>query len=200
MQKTIKPIVMLSVIALLAGCGVLSPVEAPQIHQYQIITAVSDPASCQGAGKSSVLQISPVQVFAPYDSKNMYYSESQYEINSYALSQWSANPGFMLTQAIQQKLQQSCAYSNVVSADVMSTAKYRLVSQLIDFKQVINGSSATMNLTVLAQLIDNSNNLVVKSKTFTETAPVTANPDGYIKGANDATAAFLNDLTTWLSN
>jgi ABC-type uncharacterized transport system auxiliary subunit len=81
----------------------------------------------------------------------------------------------------------------------MITAKYRLTNQVMDFKQVINSDTSTMNLNVVSQLIDNSSNIVIKNKTFVETVNVESSPAGYVKGANEVTNAFTNDLVTWLS-
>lgn len=196
MQKFIIPAVLLSLY--LSGCGMFSPVVTPEVKQYQMVLATTTIPSCKANPNAPILQVTNVKVFAPYDTRNMYYSESQYKLNSYAQSEWVTNPSFMVTQAMQQKLLETCSYSNVVSSEFMTTAKYRLVSQLMDFKQIINGDSASMNLNILVQLVDNSTNLVVKSKTFAETTPTTASPAGYVSGANDVMAAFLNDLATWL--
>ena len=186
---------------LLNACGILSPAVTPTVKQYQITAAAaaSDAPACK-AVNSAILQVSQVQVFAPYDTKNMYYSESQYQLNNYSLNQWATQPSSMFTQAVLQKLLQSCIYSNVVSSDFVATAKYRLVMQLMDFKQIINGNDASMNLTLLAELIDNTTNQVIKSKTFSETSPTTPNAQGYIAGANAATAQLLSDLTAWLGS
>ena len=142
--------------------------------------------------------ILPVYVASPFDTKNMYYSEAEYQIKSYALNQWITNPGIMFTNLIQQKLINNCIYSNVVSAEAITGTRYKLVSQLLDFKQVITVTTATMNFSMRVQLIDNNTNTVVKSKTFTQSIPVTPNPNGYIKGANVIADRFLNDLSSWL--
>ncbi|MBP9742501.1 MAG: membrane integrity-associated transporter subunit PqiC [Burkholderiales bacterium] len=185
---------------LLSSCGILAPVAEPQIKEYQLVANSSDITSCMANPNAPILQVSPVKVFAPFDTRNMYYSESEYQLNSYALNRWSTHPGYMLNQAILQKLISTCTYSNVVNAEVMSVAKYRLVAQVMDFKQVINSNDATMNLTVLVQLIDNTSNMVMKSKTFMETLNVTPDPSGYIKGANAVVAQFTNDLALWLQS
>lgn len=186
---------------LLNSCGILSPVAEPQIKEYQLVTNSSDSASCTANPNAPILQVSPVKVFAPFDTRNMYYSESEYQLSSYALNRWSTHPGYMLNQVILQKLISTCTYSNVVSAEVMSVAKYRLVAQVMDFKQVINNpNDATMNLTVLVQLVDNMSNMVVKSKTFVETLNVTPDSSGYIKGANSVVTQFTNDLVLWLQS
>lgn len=197
MRKYLLPVVLTT--SFISGCGVLSPVPAPEVKQFQIVSAVPSVDSCKPNSQSTIIQVSPVKVYAPFDTRNMYYSESQYQLNSYSLNQWATNPGQMITQAIQEKLQASCNYSSVVNADFMITAKYRITTEAMDFKQTINGGSSAVNLSVVAHLIDNSSNRVIKGKTFEETSAVSPNIDGYIKGANDVTQSFVNDLATWLS-
>ncbi len=184
-----------------ASCSVFAPVEAPEVIQYQLqASTTSNANSCKAAKDDNILQVVEVKADAPFNTRKMYYSKAEYQLNSYGYNEWIANPSVMLTQAIQERLLASCIYGNVVNAEFMTIAKYRLTSQLLDFKQVINGQTSTMQLAVLVQLVDNSNNKVTKSKTFNATAEVDATPAGYIKGANAVTETFLTDLTAWLNN
>ena len=194
-----KNLTLISTLILLSSCSILSPVVTPEVKEYQITTTNTDELSCKAASNAPILQVSPVRVFTPFDSRGMYYSVAQYQLSSYSLSQWASTPSEMFNQAILQKLQKSCIYSDVSSSEFMVTAKYRLASQVMDFKQVIINGSSNMSLKVYAQLIDNTNNTVIKNKTFIETAEVESSPAGYIKGANEVTNSFTNDLVTWLS-
>ncbi len=197
MQKNLTLISTL--VILLSSCGILSPVVTPQVKEYQITTTNADEISCNAESNAAILQVSPVRVFTPFDSRGMYYSVAEYRLSSYSLNQWASTPSEMFNQAILQKLQKACIYRDVSSSEFMVTAKYRLASQVMDFKQVIINGSSNMNLKVYAQLIDNTNNTVIKNKTFIETASVESSPEGYIKGANEVTNSFTNDLVTWLS-
>lgn len=182
------------------ACSVFTPVEVPEVVRYQL-TAITpaDITDCKTNSNGQILQVTEVKADAPFNNNKMYYSQAPSQLNSYALNEWIAHPDVMLTQAIQEKLLTSCIYSNVVNAEFMTTAKYRLNSQLLDFKQVINGQSATMQLSMLVQLVDNSHNQVIRSKNFTAQVDVDPTPAGYVKGANTVTQTFLTDLTTWLS-
>ena len=185
---------------IVSGCGVLSPVPVPETKQFQIVSSVPAVENCKANPDAQIMQVFPVKVASPFDNKYMYYSESQYQLSSYALNQWVSSPGQMFTQAVHEKLQGSCLYKNVISAEFMVTAKYRLTVQVMDFEQIISGGSATMNMSVIVQMIDNNSNQVIKGKTFVETANVTPDVNGYIQGANQVTQAFTSDLTTWLSS
>ena len=195
-----KKLTLISTLLLLSSCSILSPVVTPEVKQYQVVLSDSDNISCNTPTNAPILQVAPVKVFAPFDTHDMYYSVADYQLSSYTLSQWASTPSEIFTQAIMQKLQKSCIYSDVSSSDFMITSKYRLATEVMDFKQVIKkGTSSTMNLKVYAQLIDNATNTVIKNKTFTESLEVESSPAGYIKGANQVTNLFTNDLVTWLS-
>jgi ABC-type uncharacterized transport system auxiliary subunit len=193
------------IIAMLAGCSVFQPVSVPDIHTYELAAASSynaqAPVECSDSNLSTkALQVSPVHPDVPYDSSKMFYSLSPYELDSYASNQWVSLPSSMLTQAIQQRIIQACYYASVVSSDFMTVTKYRLTTQLVNFKQVINGNDTKFMMTVIAQLIDNKTNQVLKAKTFNIEEKVTADPKGYVSGANAATNKFLDQLIVWLKN
>lgn len=195
-----KSIINLSaIIFVLSGCSVFLPVTTPQLHTYQLeVISYNAATPCPPSNLSDTLQITYVRADAPYDTLNMFYSESQYELGSYATHQWVSLPSAMLTQAIQQKILLSCRYASVVSADFMTTAKYRLTNQVTNLKQTINKESAAFSLTVISQLVDNKTNQVLKSNTADINLPISSTPQGYIEGANRATNKFLEQLLIWL--
>ncbi len=183
----------------LTSCGFMQPVSQPETHRYQISIANSDSNSCSSSGaKMGMLQVEQMHALAPYDSKKIFYSTADYELSTYAYHQWVADPSQMLSQAVVENLLQSCIFDNVIGAEVMSLAKYRLASSLLELDQKIAGDKSTVNLSILVQLIDNNSNKVIKSKTFIETMDVAATPSGYTSGVNQATSKFLDDLRAWL--
>jgi ABC-type uncharacterized transport system auxiliary subunit len=183
----------------LNACSILSPVPTAEVKQYQIIINQENNTTCETSPNGAILQVAAVDVFSPYDSTNMYYSQSQYQVNSYAQSKWASSTSSMYTQLLTQKLQQSCIYSNVISSEYVASANYRLVTQLTDLKQIISKDGSTMHLGFYAQLIDNKTNKVIKSKNFSEEMTVTPDINGYINGSNVLSGKLLNDITAWLS-
>lgn len=181
------------------GCSVFMPVTIPEIQNYQIsILHGATNMECPSLEGKPDIQITRMKADAPYDSENMYYSLERYQLSHYSRNQWVAAPMIMMTKALQEKLLQSCQYSNVVSADFMTTSKYRLNSQLIELQQNIRNDKSTIVLAVLVQLVDNKSNKVVKSKTFVENVEVIPNQHGYTVGVNKAVDKFLDDLLIWL--
>lgn len=198
----IKNVVKAGAFALIiSGCSVFLPVTTPQIHTYQLDVINHDKLQVQcpdNVAVPAMLQISYARANPPFDTINMFYSTSQYELDSYATHQWVSLPASMLTQAIQEKVLLSCQYSGVVNADFMTTAKYRLNTQIVNLKQTINQESSVFTLSIIEHLVDNRTNQVLKSNTFDIDVPVAASPKGYIQGANIATAKFLDQLMVWL--
>lgn len=199
MQKKIAMVVFMAGFSLLGGCSVFMPVTIPQVQTYQISVLHGESAECKRNPNAADIQITRMKADEPYDLTSMFYSKAEYQLSNYSRNEWVAAPSIMITKALQEKLLQSCHYSNVVSADFMTSARYRLNSQLIELKQNINGIAATMNLAILVQLVNNSTNQVVKSKTFIEKVSVGANPYGYVIGTNQAVEEFLNDVVSWLA-
>lgn len=188
-----------SVSLLVAGCGMFDPVATPIIKKYQLDQTDADKiVSCSPKKGAPIMQISMFKVDEPFDTYTMYYSDNTYQLTSYSQNEWVARPAKMLTQATQEKLLGTCLYANVVSSDFMTSSTYRLAGQVLDFKQVINNSTAIMQLSVIIQLIDNKTNSVLASKIFVEKVNTTPDVVGYINGANQATQSYLNDMATWL--
>lgn len=180
------------------SCSVFLPVTIPEVQTYQIALPHSNSTECKPRIDAPDLLITRMKAEEPYDSDNMYYAKSRYQLNHYSRNQWVAAPNIMLTKVIQEKLLQSCEYGNVVNADFMTSSNYRLNTQLLELQQNINESPAVVTLAVLVQLVDNKANRVVKSKTFIEKTTTTANPAGYVDGTNIVVTKFLANLLAWL--
>ncbi len=183
---------------ILGGCSVFMPVQVPTINTYQINMLNESSIECKNNVSLPDLQVTRMKANEPYDSTNMFYSEVKYQLNHYSRNQWAAAPSEMITKTMEEKLLQSCNYDNVVSADFMTAAKYRLNSQLLELKQNIYVNDSEIKLAVLVQLVNNNTNQVIKSKTFVERVKVTSNPEGYVSGTNVAVNKFISDLVSWL--
>lgn len=199
-----KKIIIIILSVFLSSCGLFNPVVVPDIHAYQLSVANNNDENTNSLkcsdNNGDVLQVTHVKADAPFDTTTMYYANSQYELKAYGVHQWAALPNQMLTQAIQQKILNSCLYKSVVSDDFITVAHYRLTTQLVEQKQVISGNSSKMVLVIISQLVDNTTNKVVKGKKFDIEVPTTADANGYIAGANQATVEYLNQLLVWISN
>jgi cholesterol transport system auxiliary component len=198
MKKTLYLNLALAV-ATLSSCSIFTPVSLDKVYTYQIGTdAISKNGNICSSNNGKSLQITRMRADSPFDNNRMAYSMAQYQIETYATHKWTTAPAIMLSTAMQQSLAKSCIYTSVVNSDFMSNANYRLDTQLLTLQQNITGNSSTVDLTIQAQLVDNTTNQVVKSKVFTENIVESANPQGFADGANQANNSFLAELTSWL--
>ena len=213
------------------GCGVVYHPN-PVIQQYRMteselyISAPLQQHACASRHKHAPsLQISSVLADTPFNARYMLYSKGNNELNSYVLHEWVTKPEDMLTQLMQEKLLNSCSFSTVSSSRSMTSANYRLNSQLINLTQTITTTTlessspeahiaesttpsfvptmtttAALELDMLVQLINNSNNQVVESKLFRIKLNVEPNVRGYISGANLAANIFLDELAKWIDH
>lgn len=189
----------------LTGCGsILSPVEQRQSVSYEIYdnnTASSmSNQECNKLRTNNVLFVSPMHAYVPYDNLKMYYSKGQYEVNAFGYSQWIALPADMLTQAMSKKIYNSCLFKNLTTSNALADANYRLISLLTSLRQEINSenNSVVVHMSIAVELIDLNSNKVIASKVFSEGVPTAVGPIGFVKGVNQLTDKFDQNLIIWL--
>ena len=128
----------------------------------------------------------------------MYYSNDTGELNYYKLNQWVTDTSTIFTQLIVQELEQSCLYKSVISSNLLVASDYRLIIQVMNFKQYIHNDQSTVQLLVSIQLINNNTNHIVKNKIFTTDIKTSPDIQGYIKGSNIAINNFLKEMLVWI--
>ena len=180
------------------GCSVLSPVATPINHQY-MIKSTSKPRVC--TNKSSLdIQVLLTEADQPYNSYNMYYTNSPYELNQYSYSVWATLPQNTINQAVQQSIMNSCIFNNVVGADIIIPSQYKIKSKLLELKQNIGKQQSNVTLSILVQLINSRENTVQSSKIFTETTNIQTSPQGMSQGTSVNLELFLKELNDWLNS
>ncbi|HMT03170.1 MAG TPA: ABC-type transport auxiliary lipoprotein family protein [Burkholderiales bacterium] len=198
LNRLFKKILLIALISLLSSCGIFSPLDQPQIHNYQITSGIDTSKIFCNKNNLPILQVLQMQANSPFNTEKMLYTSSKYELGYYSYSKWATLPQKMLTTAIVDKILQSCLYSNVISEDTITTYQYQLSSQLLNLKQTINGSTSHVDLSIMFQLISNNSNQIIKSKTLSASTSASANPNGFVDATNLATQTILNNLIEWL--
>ncbi len=196
--KQFNKYLLIPLCSILFSCGMFSPIEQQQTHSYQITSRIDISKISCNKNNLTILQITQMQADEPFNTNKMIYTSSKYELATYSYNKWATSPQQMLTIAIQEKLLQSCLYSNIVTEEVVTSSQYRLATQLLTLKQIINGTKSHVDLSILAQLIDNNSNHIIKSKTFSASIEASANPKSYVEATNQATQTILDSLVTWL--
>jgi cholesterol transport system auxiliary component len=186
---------------LLSGCsGMFAPLETPEVQNYQIVAGSDDvkTVGCASVGHQQTLQIARMRAEAPYETTKMFYSKGKYQLDSYSYNQWAAFPTQMLSNEVFQKITQACIYKSVVSGEFMTASDYTLNTKLSEIKQTINGVNSEVSLIILAQIVNNRPDNVIRSKTFVIKVKSEANPKAYVASVNQATNEFLSQLVAWL--
>lgn len=201
-MKNIKKLLLAIGVLSLAACS-LGPVKQRPTTSYMIYdtSATESVPMCNNKYHSQkIIFISPMRTAVPYDSTKMYYSSSDYELNTYSYSQWAALPSDLLTQSMTRKVLMSCSFKNLASTLAIADANYRLVSMMVSMRQDINeaNNTATVHLVIASELIDLESNKVVSSRVFNQRVPTAVGPAGLVDGVNKLTNKYNADLIVWL--
>jgi ABC-type uncharacterized transport system auxiliary subunit len=183
-------------VSIITGCSILEPIKTANM-QYYLLQYKPGYKPCNNHSDIT-LQILPTQANSPYNTYNMYYSNDPYTLNQYSYSSWAILPEETINQAMQQTLNNSCTFGNILTADTTVTSKYQLTSQLIQLKQNIDNTKSSATLIIKVQLIDKNTN-IIKNKTFTQTSTIEISPQGMASGTSANLQQFLTNLIDWLS-
>ena len=168
----------------LSACG---PVVVPLVSYYQI-------------GDSRLIKVLPAKTYLTilvstpladpgYQTSEMMYMLTPYQLSSYANNQWVAPPSQMLLPLFVQALRQTGYFFAVVSPPFIGVTNYRCETRLLKLRQEFFLSISQVRLTVQALLIKNSTNRIIASQLFEVliSAP-SNNPYGGVLAANQAAA------------
>lgn len=203
MRKLINKLILLTPVLIIAGCGILSPVQQRPVANYEIMdrTVSASGVNCANPHSDNLIYISPMRAYPPYDLNKMYYNvESSYQINTFGYSQWISSPTELMSQELGKKIATSCVFKNIATSHALVDARYRLITFLIVMRQEMDGNNqnAVARLIIGAELIDLENNKVIASKIFDGKEPTAVGPDGYVKGINKLTEQFDQQIVDWL--
>ena len=192
-----KVFVLILYAMLINSCGTFTPVESVKINTYQLNVSIT-PSQCVTKSKD-VLQVNQMYALSPFNTNRIWLSTSSNELSSYGYNQWITSPSDMLTNNIIQYLASQCIYANVVSSNFVTNAQYRLNTQLIRLSLDLLDKKTVVNLIIMAQLVDNKTNSIIKSKRFSLNKYSENNPYAMVAVANQLNQQFLIDLTAWSS-
>jgi ABC-type uncharacterized transport system auxiliary subunit len=158
----------------------------PKVHKssYNKDTIkVSYPTSIKGKSGSSI-----------------YYSYSDIEENSYQNASWESSSSQLLTYSIIRALEESGLFGVVVDYHSTANVNYSLDSEVYEFYHRVRKDISLSVLVMRFDLIDASNNELIKSKKFIYKIPTTTiDAKGYVTATNIALDRLSQDLVKWLS-
>jgi ABC-type uncharacterized transport system auxiliary subunit len=146
------------------GCSPLAPITVPTIKTYTLNTEITTPQSNIKTNKS--ITVMPVIATRGFNSDAMIYQSSPYLLSHFAETAWIAPPATMMTTLLVQTLQQSNAFTAVVTGPAISNTDYMLNTNLISFYQDFTVHPSQIVLKFDVDLINSRKNQVVFDSVF----------------------------------
>lgn len=186
----------------LSGCGILSPVQTPEITQYQIAFSGSNtkkPQTQKAPAQSAMtLFVSPISADEPYNTTLMHYKASDYALASYHLSQWVAPPNQMMTQTFARAFMRSHRFDNIVSGNFIGYADYRLSGHLNQLTQTITSSETSIVVSAYFTLTRTDNGQIIASRIFNLRHKGEPNAKSYAQVANQLVNQLSGEVKKWI--
>ncbi len=180
----------------MSGCNLFSPQKTPEISSYTFsIHSRHYHASTPNAKRIAVFVNTPTAITG-YDSRKMMYSTKPYQLNHFALNQWSAPPAEMLQPIMVQKLRDTGKINAIMSNEYNTNQQYVLRLHLIELRQNFISKPSQIQLKIQAEILSAHNINVINAHTFSTSIIAPQNtPYGGVIAANKAVDLLLNQIT-----
>lgn len=131
--------------------------------------------------------------------KRIVYASNPYKSAYYVRNRWAEPLPAMLQNWIIQSIEDAGLYKAVVRSSSRVASDLVLESDIVSFEHRLKSSSVVVS--VRLNLINNGNNKILKSKTFSyEKSVESANASSAVKAFNGALKEFKKDVVLWLEN
>lgn len=174
-----------------------SPVSLPAQKSYTLNSINPDTVHAKYKNKT-VLVTMPIAVPAFATSK-MAYVKQAFQVQYFADNKWIAQPAHLLTPLMVASLQQTNHFRNVVGAPFTGHTDYRVDSQIITLQQNFMDNPSEVELSIRINLINNTTQQLIASKTINTIASAPANdPYSGVIAANRAVADMLGQMSAFV--
>ena len=189
-------------VALLCGCSILKPANAPPPNLYSFDSANST-LSLQTIPFVNTKDHAPTLVIgipraAPgFDSHQMAYVRQSHQLEYFRQSEWIAAPAAMLSPIIATALERSGQFSAVIHAPTSIVGQLRLDLEIIRLQQEFFKMPSQVHFTLRAHLLDASTRQVIAWREF-DSLVTSASEDPY--GGVIATNTVIRDVVKELAD
>ena len=181
----------------LSACASLTPADSYTMNTYRF-TVNNKPINAVTTS-SYVLLLPQATVNPGFDTSAMLYQKQPYQLQSFSKNAWVSPPAGMLTTVMTENLTNLNYFKAVLNPGPIVKPDYTLTTRLIALYQDFTVTPSTIVFAVNVTLMNNVNNTISASKTFTYNMPCTAaTPYAGVSASNKALAQFLQDLDAWL--
>lgn len=196
MIKHYRQLIILTLVLLLGGCSLLSPVEVKPTNKY-VLTLVPDRAAHANI-HGKILLVTAPETEPFYNTTQMAYSVHHFQVAYFGQNEWAATPGQMLQPLLVKTLQNTGAFKAIVTPPYMGVYDYILNTQIIKLVQDFTCHPAMLEFTVRAQLIRTTTNRVIATKEFNVEQPlIRISPYAGVIAANIAADRMLGEISTF---
>jgi cholesterol transport system auxiliary component len=130
-----------------------------------------------------------------YDTTQMAYTATQYELAYFARSEWAEKPARMLLDLLVSTLERTRRFRAVVTPPYAGRAAYVLRADILELRQDFTIEPATLRLVMRVELRDGESERIIASRRFEmREAMAEKSPGAGVVAANDAAAGLLRDI------
>ncbi len=181
----------------LAGCGLSTPVNLPEMHVYNL-SAVKPTINAQQHRSNKTLLVSLPIPDPGFESNKMIYEPLPFSLRGYASHQWAAPPAQMVLPMLAQSIINQGYYKAVVTTPFTGMTNYRLDTRVISFTQDFTQPTSREHVVLQETLINSATSEVVASRQFSVYVPAPQNnPYSGVVAANRAVAVLGNEIAGW---
>ncbi len=174
------------------------PTAGQPVKSYVLEWQGGEEAPVSSPRRDSLL-ISPTLSTPGFDSSDMAYMRTPYEIEYFANHRWVDSPARMLEPLLVQAAEQSGLFRNVVEAGSGAEVDLRLDSKLIHLQQVCRLNPSQLQLALRVTLTDVASARIIASQTLSVSEAIEARtPYAGVQAANQAVARLLSELQGFL--
>lgn len=186
-------LIILTSVLMLLGC---SPIQLPDMATYTLASkTMKEPAY---AKTTKTIAVSMPTASAGFETVNMAYVMTPYELQYFTRNRWVAPPTQMLVPIVVQALRGKGYYKAVIPPTVLTPSDYRLNLQILTLQQEFLLPTTQMRVEIQAILSNGRTNQVIASKQFSELIDVESKtPYAGVIAANRAVSKLTKDIASW---
>lgn len=179
------------------GCSALAPPRSEPVTLH-VLTA-KPPPRMTAATRGAVIEIAPVRAWPGYDTPQIAYRKSPFELDYFADNRWADAPARMLTPLLARAVEEGGSFHAVLQGPSVATADFRLDAELVRLVQDFSAPPSREELVLRVQLTDVRGRKVVAARVFEEVEPApTDNAAGGVIAANVALQRALPRVVEFL--
>lgn len=185
-ENKMKYIAVLLTILIFSGCSFK---ELKPTNYYTLESTISTTYS----SKQQSLVIAQPKINAPYHSKNIFFTQKPYVIESYAINQWVDYPALIIQNMLYDTFQRSSMFKNILLDTSATKANLTLQTHIQKLFHTFEDNNSYAILQLKFELVQSEKTL----ETFFYSKKILCEentPYGFIKASNQAFKEIQTEL------